>query len=71
MGSCSQFCLILHPQRVAVPFFQLLRLHGGTALFKWNSFAQIHGGTGVIKAKCGTTPQKRPKFEGGVILWYK
>ena len=32
MGSCSQFCFILHPHRVAVPF--PLRRHGGTALFQ-------------------------------------
>jgi len=34
IGSCSQFGLILQPHRVAVPFPQLLRRHGGTALFK-------------------------------------
>jgi len=34
MGSYSQFCLILHLCRVAVPFPSTFRRHGGTALFK-------------------------------------
>jgi len=32
IGSCSQFCLILQPHRVPVPFPPIC--HGGTALFK-------------------------------------
>jgi len=52
IGSCSQFCLILQPRRVAVPF-------PPTFASPWqNSFVQIHGGTALLKAKFGTTPQK-------------
>jgi len=55
IGSCSQFCLILQPHRVAVPF-------PPTFASPWqNSFVQIHGGTTLLKAKFGITPQKRPK----------
>jgi len=55
IGSCSHFCLILQPHRVAVPF-------PATFASPWrNSFVQIHGGTTLLKAKFGTTPQKRPK----------
>jgi len=49
MGSCSQFCLILHPHRVAVPF-------PPTFSSPWrNSFVHIHGGTALLKAKFWTT----------------
>ena len=55
IGSCSQFCLILQSQRVAVPF-------PPTFASPWrNSFVQIHGGTPVMKAKFGITSHKRPK----------
>jgi len=55
IGSCSQFCLILQPHLVAVPF-------PPTFASPWrNSFVQIHGGTTLLKAKFGTTPQKLPK----------
>jgi len=55
IGSCSQFCLILQLHRVAVPF-------PPTFASPWrNSFVQIHGRTPLLKAKFGTTPQKRPK----------
>jgi len=55
IGSCSQFCLILQPHRVAVPF-------PPTFASPWrNSFVQIHGGKTLLKAKFGTTPQKRPE----------
>ena len=55
IGSCSQYCLILQPHRVAVPF-------PPTFSSPWrNSFVQIHGGTTLLKANFGTTPQKRPK----------
>ena len=55
IGSCSQFCLILQPHRVAVPF-------PPTFASPWrNSFVLIHGGTTLLKAKFGTTPQKWPK----------
>jgi len=33
-GCDSQLGLIMHPHRVAVPFAQLLRRHGGMALFR-------------------------------------
>ena len=55
IGSCSQFCLILQPDRVAVP-------DPPTFASPWrNSFVKIHGGTTLLRAKFGTTPQKRPK----------
>ena len=55
IGSFSQFCLILQPHRVAVPF-------PPTFTSPWRkSFVQIHGRTTLLKAKFGTTPQKRPK----------
>jgi len=57
IGTCSQFCLILPNHRVAVPF-------PPTFASPWrNSFVQIHGGTILLKAKFGTTPQKRPKSD--------
>jgi len=56
-GSCSQFCFVLQPHRVAVPF-------PPTFASPWrNSFVQIQGGTTLLKAKFGTTPQKRPKSD--------
>ena len=55
IGSCSQFCLILQPHRVAVPFLP-------TFASPWrNSFVQTRGGTTLLEAKFGTTPQKQPK----------
>jgi len=55
IGSCSQFCLILQPHRVPVPF-------PPTFASPWrNNFVQIHGGTTLLKAKFGITPQKRQK----------
>jgi len=52
IGSCSKFCLILQPHRVAIPFPPAFAS-------PWrNSFVQIHGGTTLLKAKIGTTPQK-------------
>jgi len=55
MGSCSQFCLIMHPHRAAVPF-------PPTFALPWrNNFVQIHGETTLLLAKFGITPQKRPK----------
>jgi len=55
IGSCSQFCLILQPHRVAVPFLP-------TFASPWrNSFVQIHGEKTLLKAKFGNTPQKRHK----------
>jgi len=63
IGSYSQFCLILQPHRVAVPFLPTFAL-------PWrNSFVQIHGVTTLLKAKFGTTPEKTtqewPKLGGG------
>ena len=47
--------VLLQPHRVAVPF-------PPTFASPWrNSFVQIHGGTTLLKAKFGTTPQKLPK----------
>jgi len=47
---------------------QLLRRYGGTALFK-------SMGNSLVQGKLWDHPtkmsQKRPKFGGGVILWYK
>ena len=66
MGSCIQFGLILHPYLIAVPF-------PPTLASPWrNGFVEIHGGTALFKAKCGTTPQKQPKNEQnlGVGLCY-
>jgi len=55
ISSCSHFSLILQPHRVTVPFLP-------TFASPWrNSFVQLHGGTTLLKAKIGTTPQKRPK----------
>jgi len=34
MGSCNQFCLILHPHRIPFPFSPTVASPGGTALFK-------------------------------------
>ena len=69
MGSCSQFCLILQPHRVALPF---------TLIFAspwWHSFVQIHSGTTCFFVKIwdypSKTTQKWPKMEVGVIIWYK
>ena len=55
MGSCSQFCSILHPHRIAVTFPPTFSSSW------WNSFVQIHGETTLLKADFGTTPQKRFK----------
>jgi len=53
--SYSQFCLIVQSYRVAVPF-------PPTFASPWrNRFVQIHGKTTFLKAKFGTTSQKRPK----------
>ena len=53
IGSCSQFCFTLQPHRVAAPF-------PPSVASPWrNSFVQIHGGTTLLRAKFGTTPQKR------------
>jgi len=52
MGSCSQFCLILQPHRVAVPF---------TLIFAspwWHSFVQIHSGTTCFFVKIWDYPSK-------------
>jgi len=47
IGSYSQFCFILQPHRVAVPF-------PPTFVLPWrNSFVQIHDGTSLLKAKFG------------------
>jgi len=63
IGSCNQFCLILQPHRVAVPF-------PPTFASAWrNSFVQIHGGTTLLKAIFGTTPQKRPKNDLNWGVW--
>ena len=63
MGSCSQFCLILHPHCVAVTFCP-------NFASPWrNSFVQIHYGE-IWDHSSKMTP-KRPKFGGGVIIWYK
>jgi len=60
IGSCSQFCSILQPHRVAVPFSR-------TFASSWrNSFVEIHGWTTLLKAKFGATPQKRPKND---LIW--
>jgi len=68
IGSCSQFCLILQPHYFAVPF-------PPTFASPWrNSLVKIHGGTTFLKAKFGTTPQKRPKNDlnwGVGSSWYK
>jgi len=45
IGSCSHFCLILQPHRVAVLFPTTF------ASPWWNSFVQIYGGTTLLKAK--------------------
>jgi len=64
IGSCSQFCLILHPHRVAVPFPPTF------ALPRRNSFVQIHGGTTLLKAINLTAHQKRPKnYLNWVVGW--
>jgi len=61
IGSCSWFCLILQPHRVAVPFLSFFLSFPPTFASPWrSSFVQIHGGT-LLKAKFGTTPPKRPK----------
>jgi len=62
IGSCSQFCLILQPHCVPVPFPPTFA--SSWRAFSSNfciSFVQIHGGTTLLKAKFGTTPQERPK----------
>jgi len=54
IGSCSQFCLILQPHRVSLPFPPILAS-------PWRiSFVQSHGGITLLKAKFWTTLQKRP-----------
>jgi len=55
MGSCSQFCLILHPHRVAVPFPPILAS-------PWrNSFVQIHVEQLCSRQNLGRPLQNDPK----------
>ena len=63
IGSCSQFCLILQPHRIAVPF-------PPTFVSPWqNSFVQIHGATTLSGQNLGPPFQMTkngPKLGGGV-----
>ena len=55
MGSYCQFCVILHPHRVAVPF-------PPTFVSTWrNSFVQIHGEQLWSRQKLGPFPKNEPK----------
>jgi len=65
MGSCSQFGIILHPHRVAVPF-------PPTFASPWrNSFAQIHGEQFCSRQDLGLPLKIAPKttkIDGGVVF---
>ena len=55
MGSCSQFCLILHPHRVVVPF-------PPTFASPWqNSFVQIYGEQLCSRQNLGPPLKNNPK----------
>ena len=63
-GSFSQFCLILHPRRVAVPFPPAFAS-------PWrNSFVQIYSRTTLLLASPATTTHERPKLGVRIILRY-